>query len=143
MTLETLSALTDDELRSLITQADTLLRQRDRDRKEKALSDAKAILISAGLSLLDLATDKGLKGIKLASYRTGFQYRHPSRPELVWNAKGQKPNWLRLLEKEGKRAVEMGASVTSNPRLPVNDNRKTPAEAASPDKAGPPRAASR
>jgi hypothetical protein len=34
-------------------------------------------------------------------------YQHPSDKTLVWLAKGQKPNWLRELEAEGGKAVEV------------------------------------
>ena len=40
-------------------------------------------------------------------YQGGRTYRHPSNPDLAWNAKGQKPNWLRSLEAEGGKPVEV------------------------------------
>jgi hypothetical protein len=113
MKLETLDTLKDDDLRAIIGRADELLQQHDRERKDKALLDARLILEAAGLNLRDVAP-KGRNGRagKGPVYRSGHQYQHPSKKELVWTAKGQKPNWLRQLEKEGSRAVELPGDVS-------------------------------
>lgn len=111
MTLENLEKLQDNELDAVIARSQEILQERDRKRKEQAMEDARAILLRAGLTPQDLA-GKG-KAVKHAhgkapSYRTGHQYRHPANKTLVWNAKGQKPNWLRELERNGSKAVEVG-----------------------------------
>jgi hypothetical protein len=108
MKLETLDALMDNDLRAIIGRAEELLKQHDRERKDKALEDARAILASAGLSLRDVAskatsTQRG----KTHVYRSGHHYQHPGNKQLVWTAKGQKPRWVRELEAEGKRPVEV------------------------------------
>jgi DNA-binding protein H-NS len=110
MTLESLEKLQDNELEAVIARSQEMLRERDRKRKEQAMEDARAILLRAGLTPQDLA-GKG-KGARHANgkgpvYRTGHQYQHPVNKGLVWNAKGQKPNWLRELEKERKNALEV------------------------------------
>lgn len=112
MTLESLDKLQDNELESVIARSQELLLERDRKRKAQAMEDARAILRRAGLTPQDLA-GKG-KGPKHANgkgpvYRTGHQYQHPANKTLVWNAKGQKPNWLRELEAQGGRAIETAA----------------------------------
>jgi len=104
MTNETLAALSDEELREVIARSQEMLKTRDRERKEHALAEARTLLSSVGLSLKSVA---GKTARRAAAYRGGRLYRHPAKPELVWNAKGQKPNWLRELEKEGGRAIEM------------------------------------
>ena len=103
MTNETLAALSDEELREVIARSQEMLKTRDRERKEHALAEARTLLSSVGLSLKSVAG----KTARRAAYRGGRLYRHPAKPELVWNAKGQKPNWLRELEKDGGRAVEI------------------------------------
>ena len=62
-----------------------------------------------GLSLKDLAKAKPLKNgnAKGPAYHAGHQYQHPTNKALTWNAKGQKPNWLRELETSGAKAVEL------------------------------------
>jgi hypothetical protein len=108
MKLDTLETLKDDELRAVIGRAEELLKQHDRERKDKALEDARAILASAGLTLRDVASKSaGGTRNKATTYRSGHHYQHPTKKELVWMAKGQKPNWVRELEAEGKRPVEM------------------------------------
>jgi hypothetical protein len=113
MKLETLDTLKDDDLRGIIGRAEELLGQHDRERKDKALLDARSILEAAGLNLRDVAS-KGRNGKagKGPVYHGGHQYQHPSKKELIWTAKGQKPNWLRQLEKEGSRAVELPGDVS-------------------------------
>ncbi len=108
MKLETLEALKDDELRAVIGRAEELLKQHDRERKGKALEDARAILALAGLTLRDVASKAtGANRGKATAYRSGHHYQHPAKKELVWTAKGQKPNWVRELEAEGKRPAEV------------------------------------
>lgn len=103
--LDTLDALNDEELRGVIHESQALLKRRDEERKAKALSDARTLLASVGLSLKHL-NGKGKKKPGAAPpYKGGALYQHPTNKALVWNAKGQKPNWLRELEGQGGKAV--------------------------------------
>jgi hypothetical protein len=113
MKLETLETLKDDDLRAVIGRAEELLKHHDRERKDKALDDARAILEAAGLNLRDVSS-KGRNGKsgKGPVYHSGHKYQHPSKKELMWTARGQKPGWLRQLEKEGSRAVELPGDVS-------------------------------
>jgi DNA-binding protein H-NS len=104
-----LDALSDDELRSAIEHAQGLLKQRDDARKAKALNDARALLASVGLSLKDIRERVKSKSTKAAAYHSGHRYQHPANKSLMWNAKGQKPNWLRTLENEGGKAIEIAS----------------------------------
>ena len=105
----TLNDLQDDELRTVIEQSQGLLKQRDEDRKAKALNDARALLASVGLSLKDLNGKGKSKTGKAPAYHSGHTYQHPANTTLVWNGKGKKPNWLVTLEAEGKQALELAA----------------------------------
>jgi hypothetical protein len=106
---DTLETLTDEELQTVIAQANDLLKARDRQRKNEAVEQARAILAIAGLNLRDVAAGKMPKAPsgKVPVYRSGHSYQHPSDKAKTWNAKGQKPNWVRELEAEGRRAVEV------------------------------------
>jgi DNA-binding protein H-NS len=116
-TLDTLNALNDEELRAVSARVQELLRAHDDDRKAKALADAKAlkakaladaraVLASAGLSLKDMSGKKPRSG-KAPAYHAGRTYQHPANKAMVWNGKGQKPGWLRELEGEGGKAIEL------------------------------------
>jgi DNA-binding protein H-NS len=61
----------------------------------------------------DLASGKGRPKAngKAPAYHGGHTYQHPSDKTKVWNARGQKPGWVRALEAEGKRAVEVAAEA--------------------------------
>lgn len=115
--IATLDALQDDELRSVIQQSETLLKKRDDERKARAVVDARAILAAAGLCLKDL-NGNGKKKSKEMIYHGGHTYQHPNNKTLVWNAKGQKPNWLRELEAQGGKATEViGMSATESKKV--------------------------
>ena len=118
MKLDTLETLNDEELQAVIARSDELLKERDRQRKNEAVEKARAILAVAGLSLKDVAAGKTAKNRngKGPVYHAGKQYQHPTNKALNWNAKGQKPHWLRELEASGGKAVE----------APANDNLPQP-----------------
>lgn len=122
MKTDMLETLSDDELRAVRQRANELLQAHDEERKAKAIADARALkakalndarvlLASVGLSLK--AVD-GKSGRRAVPYKGGHLYRHPAKPELVWNAKGQKPNWLRELEREGGKPVEVTGAANDN-----------------------------
>lgn len=119
MKTDILDGLKDDELQIVIEYAQTLLKTRDEDRKAKALSEAKALLESVGLSLKDLAAAKVSKA---PAYRGGHSYQHPANKALVWQAKGKKPGWLVTLEAEGGKPVEIvAANDNTSFGRPAND----------------------
>jgi DNA-binding protein H-NS len=108
--VDSLAALDDDGLRAVIARAETLLKERDEDRKAKAMEQARTLLASVGLSLKDL-NGKGKKAAKGIVYRKGVTYQHPTNKALVYGGHGKKPHWLSELEAEGGKAIEI-----------VNDN---------------------
>jgi hypothetical protein len=124
ITADMLGALKDDELHWIINHSQELLKKRDAERKAKALADARALqakaqnearalLESVGLNLQNLSGKaKGKTGRK-SLYKAGCSYQHPTDKALIWKANGQKPNWLRELEAQGAKAIEVKA---------VNDN---------------------
>jgi hypothetical protein len=109
MKLEMLDSLKDDELKAVIARCNELLKAHDCERKDKALEEAGAILAAAGLNLKDVARKGKFQKSKTPAYRGGGHYQHPMKKELVWNAKGKKPGWLRELEMQGVRAMEIGS----------------------------------
>jgi hypothetical protein len=121
-----LDELKDDELRTTQGLIDDILRTRDEERKAQALENARAIdaralnekravLAAAGLTLKALGNNGKKKAAKGPLYHSGHHYQHPTNKALIWNAKGQKPNWLRELEAQGGKAMELAV-------LPANDN---------------------
>jgi DNA-binding protein H-NS len=125
-----LDGLNDDELRAVAARVNEVLKAHDEERKAKALADAKAlkakaladaraVLASAGLSLKDMSAKKPRLG-KAPAYHVGRNYQHPVNKALIWNGKGQKPGWLRELESEGGKAVEVAAAANvDNAPVPV------------------------
>ena len=73
MKLDSLEGLKDDELQAVIGKSNELLQERDRQRKDKALGEARALLESVSLSLKDVAATKPQKngGNKSVAYHAG------------------------------------------------------------------------
>jgi DNA-binding protein H-NS len=126
ISIATLDVLQDDEIRTVIGQCEGLLKRRDEQRKAKAIEDARAVqakalddarvvLAAAGLTLKSLGGNGKKRASRGVVYHGGHSYQHPTNKTLVWNAKGQKPNWLRELEAQGGKAVEIAG-------LAANDN---------------------
>jgi DNA-binding protein H-NS len=110
MSIATLNELQDGDLRTTIEQAEGILKQRDADRKAKAIEDARATLAAAGLTLKDLGGNGKKKAAKGPVYHTGHTYQHPANKTLLWNGKGKKPGWLVNLEAENCNAIEIQAA---------------------------------
>ena len=108
--LDMLDAFNDEDVREVRALCDKVLKARDDDRKSKAIETARATLAAVGLTLKDLVGAKA-KAAKGPQYKGGHSYQHPTNKALIWNAKGQKPKWLRELETEGERAVELQAET--------------------------------
>ena len=104
--LDMLDGLNDDELQVAIRHAEGILKQRDEDRKAKALNDARSLLASVGLSLKNINGKGRIRSGKPPSYHIGHHYQHPTNKALEWNGKGKKPAWLVSLEAEGGKPVE-------------------------------------
>jgi len=117
MILDTLDALGDDDLHAVSARCEALLKQHDTERKEKALSDARALLAAVGLNLKDVARKLPAAKQKGPVYHSGHTYQHPTNKALTWPGKGKKPAWLTTLEAEGGRAMEVPAN--DNALLPV------------------------
>src|SRR5579862_726672 len=107
MNLDLLEKLADDDLRAVDARCLELLKQHDTERKEKALSEARSLLASVGLSLKDVARKALVTKSKAPIYHGGHTYQHPTNKTLVYNGKGKKPGGLTALEAEGKAALEV------------------------------------
>ena len=109
MTPAMLEKLEDDDLQAIISRAQELLKQHDTERKDKALSNARATLAAVGLTLKDLARKPAGAKPKGPVYHAGHTYQHPTNKALTWPGKGKKPAWLTTLESEGGNAIEKSA----------------------------------
>jgi DNA-binding protein H-NS len=115
MNLDLLEKLADDDLRAVIARADALLKQHDTERKDKALSEARATLAAVGLSLKDLTRKGPAAKPRGPVYHAGRQYQHPTNKALTYPGRGKKPHWLSELEAEGGKAVEIVANDNPQP----------------------------
>lgn len=110
ISIATLNELQDVDLRTTIEQAEEILKQRDAERKAKAIENARATLAAAGLTLKDLGGNGKKKAARGPIYHSGHIYQHPANKTLLWNGKGKKPGWLVNLEAENCNAIEIQAT---------------------------------
>ncbi|MGE3509287.1 MAG: H-NS family nucleoid-associated regulatory protein [Vicinamibacterales bacterium] len=117
MTID-LETLEDAQLIALVARAGELLEERKLHRRNEALEQARATLEKAGLSVRDLVDGSKKSTAKKSTtvYRAGFRYRHPDDAALEWAGRGQKPNWLRSLERTHVKPVEVPADAGSEDR---------------------------
>ena len=120
MKLDSLESLNDDDLRAVDARCLDLLKQHDTERKEKALSDARALLASVGLTLKDIARKAPAAKPKGAVYHAGHTYQHPTNKALTWPGKGKKPTWLTALEADGGKAVEVANDNVAHGKTAVD-----------------------
>jgi hypothetical protein len=104
----------DDEIRSNQSVGRCRLKTARRCAEAEAIEQARERLAQAGLTSADVARVR-MKAAEGLSYKGGHTYQHPADKALVWNAKGQKPKWLRELEVSGGTAVEMTANDNAPP----------------------------
>jgi len=113
-----LEELDDEELQAVIDRARELLKAREVARKKAAIEQARTVLAAAGLTFRDVGSKGGPKAAKerkgaspqrgqAATYRPGWRYQHPKKPNLVWLADDKKPSWVHKLEAAGQRAIEL------------------------------------
>jgi hypothetical protein len=106
MTTTDLQKFTIEELGTLIEEATALLALRIRERKERAIADAAAILSEAGVSARELARTRASRKSHLVITQ-GRTYVNPENPEESWVAgKGRRPKWLGELEARGRAPTE-------------------------------------
>jgi hypothetical protein len=101
-----------EELEEISALALAELEERRRKRREEAMAEIRRI---AGAEHISVKFDgKPKKNARTPLYRSGRHYQHPTDKALLWTAKGQKPNWVRALEAEGRRPVEIPAEAAND-----------------------------
>lgn len=95
-----LAALTDEQVRQLIKDAEALLKKRQQQAKEDARKKIQEIAAEAGVTVEELY---GLEGKGRRTRRpAAIKYRHPEDPSLTWAGRGKQPNWLKAELEKGK-----------------------------------------
>lgn len=96
MTID-LDALSRDELKKLISDAEKALKSLDVRRRAEAKRAAEEAARQFGFSLEEVVTSKGSKGVA--------KYANPADPSQTWTGKGRKPKWV-IDELESGKTVE-------------------------------------
>lgn len=106
MTTPDLQQFSIDDLTRFIDDAKQVLDVRLRERKARAMTQARAILEEAGVSPRELARTKADKKPGFV-VRQGTTYVNPDNPSESWTAgKGRRPKWLSALAMNGVSALD-------------------------------------
>lgn len=95
-----LAAYTDEQVRQLIQDAETLLKKRQLQAKEEAKKKIQQIAAEAGVTVEELygLEERGRRTRRPAA----IKFRHPEDPSLTWAGRGKQPNWLKAELEKGK-----------------------------------------
>ncbi|MEE4376745.1 MAG: H-NS histone family protein [Candidatus Competibacteraceae bacterium] len=100
MNAEELKNMSLDALQSLITNAQDLVNQYERDKKKDVIKKIQALAASVNLNV---EVKDGEKASKSASTSKGVaKYRNPEDPKQTWTGRGKRPNWLNDALASGK-----------------------------------------
>lgn len=94
-----LDALSRDELKKLITDAEKALKSLDIRRRAEAKRAAEEAARQFGFSLEEVVSSKGGKGIA--------KYANPEDSSQTWTGKGRKPKWVIEALEAGKSVEEL------------------------------------
>lgn len=96
-----LAPLTDEQLKMVIADAQTLLKKREQQAKEEAKRKIKEIAAQAGVTVEELY---GLEKPAVRTRRPApIKYRHPDDSSLTWAGRGKRPLWLQAELEKGKK----------------------------------------
>lgn len=97
-----LEAMSDDELKDLIQQAEKTLEKRAAQRRRETLAEARRLAASVGFEVDFRKTGEGHREAPRA--KPAAKFRNPRNPEETWSGRGRPPKWLRELRAEGLEA---------------------------------------
>jgi DNA-binding protein H-NS len=98
MNIEELKDMSLDALQSLITNAQDLVNQYEKDRKKDVIRKIQALAASVNLNVDVKDGDK----VGKSTSKGVPKYRNPENPKQTWTGRGKRPNWLNDALKAGK-----------------------------------------
>ncbi len=86
-----LDALSFDELRSLISDAEVAMARQLQERRREVVAQMRELAASVGIQF-EIIADASLKRRRLAA--SAPRYRNPENPEQTWSGRGKRPRWF-------------------------------------------------
>ncbi len=90
--------LSENELQSVIKNAEKALKEKQTTKKKEVIAQIKELAASIGVNVIIQEDDKrsARKGIKVAA-----KYRNPEDPTQTWTGRGVAPKWMQALINKG------------------------------------------
>lgn len=93
-----LQNLSESQLRTMIQKAETVLKDKESNKKKEVIAKIKDLAASIGVGV------EIIEGGKKSSRRSGkvaIKYRHPKDSSKAWTGRGMMPTWMRELIDQG------------------------------------------
>jgi DNA-binding protein H-NS len=102
--IDQLKEMSVEALQNLITNAQNLVNQYEKDKKKAVIREIKTLAASANLNI-DIKEDEVIK----PKGKSVTKYRNPDNPNETWTGRGKRPRWLNDALASGKNLDDFSA----------------------------------
>ncbi len=92
------------DLQQLITEAETTLEKRQREKRAEVVSQMRKLAASVGIDFEIVAGQAKKRTVRAAA---GAKYRNPANAAQTWNGRGPKPKWFKAAIAAGKTPAQL------------------------------------
>jgi DNA-binding protein H-NS len=93
--IDQLKEMSVEALQNLITNAQALVNQYEKDKKKAVIKEIKTLAASANLNI-------DIKDEDVEKSKSVTKYRNPDNPNETWTGRGKRPKWLNDALASGK-----------------------------------------
>lgn len=102
--IDQLKEMSVEALQNLITNAQSLVNQYEKDKKKAVIKEIKTLAASANLNI-DIKDEE----VEKPKVRSATKYRNPDNPNETWTGRGKRPRWLNDALASGKNLDDLSA----------------------------------
>lgn len=97
-----LQHMSEDQLQSMIRNAQRMLEEKQKGKRQEVIAEIRRLAASAGLEVTITTAEGGkVKSVRKGS-RVEPKYRNPNDYDQTWSGRGVKPKWLKALVDQGR-----------------------------------------
>ena len=94
--------MSEDQLEHMIQNAQRLLEEKQKGKRQEVIAQIRKLAASAGLEVTITTAEGGKVKSARKGSRVAPKYRNPNDPNETWTGRGVKPKWLRALLEQGR-----------------------------------------
>lgn len=102
--IDQLKEMSVEALQNLITNAQALVNQYEKDKKKAVIKEIKTLAASANLNI-----DIKDEDVEKPNARNVAKYCNPDNPHETWSGRGKRPKWLNDALASGKKLDDLSA----------------------------------